>query len=434
MPLQIRRGTQAERSALTVPLASGELLYVTDDQRLYIGNGTTLGGVQVTGYNDEDSQEATAQLFLGPSPVLAPDNTNHIGISFVYDDNANRISATVDFSTVNTLVADSFQGSLFADDSTLLVDGINGTFNLDGTIKGNIVPNVSEAYDIGTPSAKFKDLYLSGSSLFLGDASITASGSAINLPAGSTVGGIEIGLIADSFISDLKGSVFGDDSTVLVNAVDGTLSSRGLTLEDENIYSTNDEAVTIYSTSETSQIQVKFPMVAAATIGGDILTAAGDWKFIEILGSKASLNPTLDLASGDVLGVFNIAGVQSNGSDMGAVIGAQVDPAGTVTSSWIPTKLFFGNTPDNISAVNVPIMTFDSFGRLAVNQQNAQATVDINGFMKLAVLDTEPATPANGMVAIADGVAVGGWDPAGTGKSVMVVYLAGGWRVAATAP
>ena len=428
MPLQIRRGTNAERLLMSQPLAAGELLYVTDDQRLYVGNGATLGGVAVTGYTDEDARDASAALFT---------NGSHTGITFTYNDVLDTIDAVVDFSTLNTLVADSFQGSLFADDSTLLVDAVDGTFNLDGTIKGDIVPNVSEAYDIGTPSAKFKDLYLSGSSLFLGDASITASGSAINLPAGSTVGGIEIGLIADSFISDLKGSVFGDDSTVLVNAVDGTLSSRGLTLEDENVYSTNGEAVTIYSTSETAQSQVKFPMVAAATIGGDILTAAGDWKFIEILGSKASLNPTLDLASGDVLGVFNIAGVQSNGSDMGAVIGAQVDPAGTVTSSWIPTKLFFGNTPDNISAVNVPFMTFDSFGRLAVNQQNASATLDINGFAKLAVLTAAPATPANGMVAIADGDSAGGWDPLGLGapaKQQMVVYLGGGWRAIAQEP
>ena len=59
------------------------------------------------------------------------------------------------------------------------------------------------------------------------------------------------------------------------------------------------------------------------------------------------------------------------------------------------------------------------------------ATLDVNGFAKLAVLTSAPGSPADGMVAIADGTS---WNPAGTGKSVMVVYLAGGWRVAATAP
>jgi hypothetical protein len=50
MPLQIRRGTEAERLAMTQPLASGELLYVTNEQILYIGDGATLGGIQITGY------------------------------------------------------------------------------------------------------------------------------------------------------------------------------------------------------------------------------------------------------------------------------------------------------------------------------------------------------------------------------------------------
>ena len=52
MPLQIRRGTDAERLAMTQPLAQGELLFVSTPgaERLYIGNGSTLGGVQITGY------------------------------------------------------------------------------------------------------------------------------------------------------------------------------------------------------------------------------------------------------------------------------------------------------------------------------------------------------------------------------------------------
>ena len=54
MPLQIRRGTDAERLAMTQPLAQGELLFVSTPgaERLYIGNGSTLGGIQITGYTN----------------------------------------------------------------------------------------------------------------------------------------------------------------------------------------------------------------------------------------------------------------------------------------------------------------------------------------------------------------------------------------------
>ncbi len=45
MALQIRRGTDAERG-LIVP-AAGELIYTTDTKKLYVGDGTTSGGIEV---------------------------------------------------------------------------------------------------------------------------------------------------------------------------------------------------------------------------------------------------------------------------------------------------------------------------------------------------------------------------------------------------
>jgi hypothetical protein len=53
----------------------------------------------------------------------------------------------------------------------------------------NLVPRDTEFYDLGSAAKRWKDLYLSGSSLHLGSAVLTATGSSINLPAGSTIGG-----------------------------------------------------------------------------------------------------------------------------------------------------------------------------------------------------------------------------------------------------
>lgn len=47
MAFQLRRGTNAQRSTIT-PL-QGELLYTTDTKNLYVGDGTTAGGVIVSG-------------------------------------------------------------------------------------------------------------------------------------------------------------------------------------------------------------------------------------------------------------------------------------------------------------------------------------------------------------------------------------------------
>lgn len=141
MPLQIRRGTDAERLAMTQPLAAGELLYVTDTQRIYVGNNSTLGGVAVTGYTDNDAKDAAAQIFTGGS---------HTGINFTYNTVSNLISASLDLSNYQGIVnVNAVKGSVFADDSTLLVDAVNGVItapligNVTGNVTGNLTGNVT---------------------------------------------------------------------------------------------------------------------------------------------------------------------------------------------------------------------------------------------------------------------------------------------------
>ena len=216
MPLQIRRGTDAERTAMTQPLAAGELIFVSNTQRLFIGNGTTLGGIPITGYTNEDAQDAVAPMFVGGT---------HSGINFAYNDASNIINATVDLSDYNgTIRASSFKGTIVADDSTALVDAVDGRIFLDGTVKGNIVPNADVAYDLGSATYRFRDLYLSGSSIKLGAATITAVGDAVNLPLGSTMGGVPL---AGGAGSDFKGNIIGDDSTIIVNVSTKVVTAGG---------------------------------------------------------------------------------------------------------------------------------------------------------------------------------------------------------------
>jgi hypothetical protein len=114
---------------MTQPLAAGELIYVTDTQRLFVGNGATVGGVGITGYTDSDAQDAAASLFT---------TGTHTGISFVYDDATNKINAVVNLSAfAGPVVADSVKGSVFADDSTLLVDGVNS--EIVGTVNNTTI-------------------------------------------------------------------------------------------------------------------------------------------------------------------------------------------------------------------------------------------------------------------------------------------------------
>ena len=193
MPLQIRRGTNAQRQAMTQALAQGELLYVTDDQRLYIGNGSTLGGVQITGYTNEDAQDAAAQLFANGAP--------HTGITFSYNDAGGSITAVVDLLNNTGTIGGVFKGNVVAEDSTLLIDAASGQIvgpvfgNVTGNVTGNVVGNINGV--------------------------ITGS-------AGSTLIGTLTGNSNGFHTGDVKGSVFGDDSSKIIDGVENRVFATSI--------------------------------------------------------------------------------------------------------------------------------------------------------------------------------------------------------------
>jgi len=55
------------------------------------------------------------------------------------------------------------------------------------TIAGSLIPDTDITYDLGSTSYRFRDLYLSGSSIKLGSATITSSGTTLSIPASSTL-------------------------------------------------------------------------------------------------------------------------------------------------------------------------------------------------------------------------------------------------------
>ena len=240
MPLQIRRGTELQRQAMTVPLASGELLYVTDDQRLYVGNGATLGGVQITGYTNEDAVDAVgAALTAGV----------HTNITFTYSstqDAAGRIDATVDLSGYQgTISASAFKGSIFADDSTLLVDAVNATIPasvLSGTFTGNVIGNVTGSAGSATVAGTVDITNTNGlttvyyptftenrtaGQILRGDVDLFYRTDSNTLTAVNFAGNLT-GNVSGNLTGDVKGSIFGDDSTLLVDAVNSTIPASVL--------------------------------------------------------------------------------------------------------------------------------------------------------------------------------------------------------------
>ena len=82
--------------------------------------------------------------------------------------------------------------------------GPTGGFN--GTINGDILPTTTDTFSIGSTGLRLKEihvktLYADNNTIYIGDASISSSGTSIELPAGTTIGGVNPGTLI------IKGSV-----------------------------------------------------------------------------------------------------------------------------------------------------------------------------------------------------------------------------------
>ena len=350
MPLQIRRGTDAERLAMTQPLAQGELLFVSTPgaERLFIGNGVTLGGVQITGYTNEDAQDAAALLFS---------NGVHNGITFTYNDAAASLNAVVDLTNYQgSIQANAFKGSVFADDSSLLVDAVSG--RLLGPLTGNVTGNVT------------------------GNTAGTHTGPVVGNVTGNVTGNL-----TGFHTGDVKGSVFGDDSTVLVNGVELSINLNGTVKSNiipgttavfdigsaanqfDDVYAVNlknasDQIVLSTATKTATLAQINLessglitgpamiatvPSILYATTG---VSATDPWPNLFTINAASTATNSLGLSrsrgtlvtpatviNGDEIGSISVNGHDGTGFVASAEIIFQVN--NTVSTGVVPSKMDF---------------------------------------------------------------------------------------------
>lgn len=389
MPLQIRRGTNAERLANAVPFAVGELIYVTDTNKLYIGDGS-MYGVQVTGFDATNAIDAVA------GALIAGVNTN---ISFTYGTTqqlAGRIDAAVSLDTLLTdldldgnnitgtgginitgdIAATNITAHVLADDATELINSTTKKINLNGTVQGNIIPDADVSYDIGANGARFRDLWLSGTSIHLGTALITASGTSIDIPAGSTIDGNQI-LAANAqgvFQADLNGSVFADDSMMIID------STEGLVVGDVNNNSTSSLTFTAGSTT-TNGIIKGYNTVANFTEFNTI-TGTGTSAWIDIQSSRGSLTAPTATQDNDPLSGILLFGHNGTTFKRSVIIGGYQD--GALVNNEVPGA-FIVNTMNSTGTADNEL-TFDSRGVLTA------PVVKVTGY----ATGSEPANPEEG--------------------------------------
>jgi hypothetical protein len=381
MALQVRRGTNAERLSIT-PLA-GELIYVTDTKQLYVGDGTTVGGTTtIVGTIDSLLADTTPQLGgdldLNNYNITGPGNINITG----------NITAT---------------GTITATGSINLGDGAgDDVISIDGVISGHLLPQTDTTWNIGAPTYQFKEAWISqlnvenqinanriNASLLADDSTVVFDAATGTLNASALVGTFN-----GNIDGDVTGSVFGDDSTLLVDGVTSTITG------------------TVTGTVSTLSTLTVNGVVGQIADGGNILVAEG---FIDpssgrnsgvgmnIQGARndGSGNPVV-VQAGDALLDIVASGWDGNSYKPAMAIKFAVDKNVTVSDEIVPGRIIFAAYNDTGNFGLNSIMVFTSQGRLSIGSGDAPAAkLDVSGEVLLGRLTTtqrDALTPVNGMI------------------------------------
>jgi hypothetical protein len=311
MALQIRRGTTAERTARKFLV--GELIYDTTLQQVFVGDSTdgtsgTFGGKAVTAFTQEDAQDAIRDLFSAGT---------HTNISYSYNDPGNSISSAVDLSNYNGIItATSFKGSLFADDSTLLVDAANGLIPAEvvsGTFTGSVTGNVTGNVTGSAGTAGVADRIAltatntTNTSHFITFSETATGNEIVRTDTSLTYNPSTNTLTAGTFSGSFSGAVTGNIFTNLIDSAD----SSAITFTPAVIFSSDVTVENEFYTAHLNSTDVaKFTVSQAigANFTPDVLNLIVDCGAGNTLSSGPVINFTVQSTPD---GVFNPASISA---------------------------------------------------------------------------------------------------------------------------
>ena len=249
MAFQLRRGLDAERTAGGgIVFAEGELVYITDTEEVYVGDGVTPGGIKVTGNVATSPETLTRNLSLGGFDINGTGNININGTISASNITGGGGGGLIEGQEY----AIDIIGDVKAPDSALIVDSTNSIVYADFVGDGSLISNISldQLADVDTTAAGV-------------DSVLKYNG--VNWEAGTGGGGLIEG---EEYTIDIIGSVKGTDSTVVLdpNARSAVLETITVGSNTGNLEITDPTGITevhFNSTNNRNRININ-------TIGTDL--------------------------------------------------------------------------------------------------------------------------------------------------------------------
>ena len=438
MPLQIRRGTDAERLGSFTPV-EGELIYTTDTKKLYVGDGATVGGVAIDTVSSgggggasvlNDLSDVIIET-LNDGDVLTYDGVNwsadSIGNIISLDDLSGVVIETVNAGDVLTYdgvnwTADSVEGVSSLDDlsdvvienavsgSILKYDGVNWTVGVDDSG----VTSINDLSDVFIENAA------SGSMLTYDGVNWAANNSDINITGDViTSGDVTANVVYADFHGPSFGDVFADDSTTkLVDAT--TQIFNGAVTGDVTGNVTGDVTGNVTGNvvgNATGNHTGTFNGDVNGNITGNIYTnlITPTTQQIIVKNDTPNDNMSVKINSNDDRSILKLTRQSTSdltgdtSSQYGAILFERDDANGALVTSLIwgrEDSLYFGNSADGDFSTGDKFVVWKD-NKLGVGNTNPTESLDVTGnakidgfvqFGSLTTTERNALVAANGMV------------------------------------
>lgn len=452
MPLRIRRGTNAER--LTVTPLEGELVYTTDTKKLFVGDGTTVGGIgaiasaptplnplqeniNLNGYSitgtgtiNTVGNIGNGKLLLNLNTIsstetyIAPGSGKSIGI-LKLGNAQNLLKVTREWEETTEPLEEHFGIT------NGFVSLVSNNYSSRGTINSPLTVQSGDCLSYNKVFGHDGFDYVESSSIWHGVdpfAPITPGivpGAIAFLTTGTTGQHIvsfdsrgrfginkfpqnatqALDVVGNGVFSGIveaagfKGSIFGDDSTLIINGIDNTISTGTLTLKGNSITSSNGFiGINKNNSTATAALDVTGNGIFSGDLSANNLSISGSqFTSGQVWGqsfSSFTSDPTIpvesqfgvslgyvslqsvryasrtSLTSPTALNPFDSIAIQTNYGHDGAnyalssYIWYGVDPnGGSIGGGFVPGLV-------NINTVGhdgIKVLSFDSRGFLGVN-------------------------------------------------------------------
>jgi hypothetical protein len=411
-------GTYGNASAVPV-------ITVDDKGRITVASTTAVAGVNNVTY---DPVLSNLTIFTSAGTnysvdlnVGTADAPNFSGLAIAGNLTANGISVNNSVTIGSTL---GVLGNVAANAATFTGNITTANLFVENFVGGNLIPSANISYNLGSEDYRWKDLYLSGNSIYLGDVVISSDIGDLNISGALTAESIFSNTIGNS-ISEISGNTL----TIVSNSAIGSITVSnsaviGLTLQVQggiqNTVIGNAQPTQAFFTSESvsgnstvngltvntsvtigEQLSAPggiqntpigneitssgaFTAVTAALIGNIGTNHLGN-SFTALTSFNGNLQGALGLAGGNSAIISELS-VSGNAVSQAIFSNSTLAVASAITSGSLYTGLINANNSIVVNSLNVN--TAGVFGE----------TINANGTITGANLNTDGSITAAGNI------------------------------------